>query len=66
VGATDPQVLPYVHATADEILIGEEMFAGGAYTARLPSQIASLLAQDWARWIVSAGILILAVVKLVL
>jgi hypothetical protein len=63
VGAADPRVLPFVYATADEPLIGEEMFAGGAYTTKLPIQIASLLAEDWARWAIVAGIIIAAVLK---
>jgi hypothetical protein len=46
--------------------MGEEMFAGGAYTRRLPVQVASLLAEDWARWAVAAGILVIAVLKIVL
>jgi hypothetical protein len=66
VGTSDPRTLPLVYATADEPLIGEEMFAGGAYTSRLPVQIASLLAEDWARWALAAGILVAAAIKLLL
>jgi hypothetical protein len=66
VGAADPRTLPFAEATADELLVGEEMFAGGAYTSRLPVQIASLLTEDWLRWGVVAAILITAVVKIIL
>ena len=66
VGAADPSTLPFVYATADETLIGEEMFAGGAYTSRLPIQIGSLLAEDWARWAIAAAIIVVAVAKFVL
>ncbi len=66
VGAADPRTLPFVYATADDTLVGEEMFAGGAYTTRLPIQTASLLAEDWARWVVAAAILVVAIVKIVL
>jgi hypothetical protein len=66
VGAADPRTLPFVEATADEILVGEEMFAGGAYTSRLPIQIASLLAEDWARWVVVGAILISALAKILI
>jgi hypothetical protein len=66
VGAADPRTLPYVYATADEALVGEEMFAGGAYTKRLPIQIGSLLAEDWARWAIAAAILVLAILKILL
>jgi len=66
VGAADPRTLPFVYASADEALVGEEMFAGGAYTRRLPIQIGSLLAEDWARWAIAAAILVLAILKIVL
>jgi hypothetical protein len=61
VGAADPQALPFVYASADETLIGEEMFAGGAYTRGQPIQISSLLAEDWARWAVAVAIILVAV-----
>jgi hypothetical protein len=66
VGTSDPATLPLMYASADDTLIGEEMFAGGAYTTRLPSQVGSLLAEDWARWLVIVGILVAAVAKIVL
>lgn len=49
VGAADPQVLPFAHATADEALIGEEMFVAGAYLRPKAVHIASLRVQDWLR-----------------
>jgi hypothetical protein len=64
VGSSAPQTLPFVYATADEALVGEEMFAGGAYTSRLPSQVASLLTEDWLRWVLVAGIILTAIWKL--
>jgi hypothetical protein len=63
VGTADPRTLPFVYATADQTLMGEEMFAGSAYISRHPIQVASLLAEDWARWAVIAGILVAAVFK---
>lgn len=66
VGTADPQTLPFVYASADEALVGEDMFAVGAYITRLPMQIGSLLAQDWARWVVVAAIIVAAVAKFVL
>jgi hypothetical protein len=66
VGAADPRTLPFVYASADEAFIGEEMFAGGAYTRRLPIQIGSLLAEDWARWAIVVAILVLAIIKILL
>lgn len=66
VGATDPATLPFVYASANETLIGEEVFAGGAYTGGKPSQIGSLLAEDWLRWLVAVGILVAAALKILL
>ena len=66
VGAANPQTLPFVYASADEALVGEDMFALGAYTSRLPMQVGSLLAQDWARWLVVAAIVVTAVARFLL
>jgi hypothetical protein len=49
-GASDPNVIPFVFATADHTLMGEDMYAAGAYLAHKPWHIASLLAQDFMRW----------------
>ncbi|MCB9101492.1 MAG: hypothetical protein H6632_18280 [Anaerolineales bacterium] len=56
-GASDPNTLPFIYATAQETLLGEEIYAGGAYLQKRPVHIASLLAQDTMRWII--GIVIL-------
>lgn len=56
-GASDPQVLPFQYATGDELLMGEELYAGGAYLARLPWHLASLVAQDWFRTLLILAIL---------
>lgn len=66
VGTADPRTLPLVYASADEMLIGEEIFAGGAYLSRAPIQVASLLAADWLRWLVIVGILGWAVAQFLL
>lgn len=57
VGTPNVGALPFVFATADAPLIGEEVFAGGAYLLRLPEHIASLLTQDWMRLLLAAAIL---------
>jgi len=41
-----------LYATAHEPLIGEEMYAGGAYLGDKPMHIASLHTQDVVRWVV--------------
>lgn len=65
VGTSNVGTLPFVFATADEALIGEEMFAGGAYLSRLPEHIGCLLTQDWMRLLL-AGIILVGVVWLTL
>lgn len=66
VGTADPGTLPFAYASADETLIGEEIYAGGAYTAKKPIQIGSLLTEDWLRWLVVAGILVATALKILL
>ncbi len=51
-------------ATAQEPLIGEETYAGGAYLGAGLMHIASLYAQDILRWVLIALILIGAILKL--
>jgi hypothetical protein len=57
-GASDPQAIALMQIAADHTLIGEEIFASGAYLERRTSHIASLLAQDGLRWAVIALIVI--------
>lgn len=61
-GASDPNVLPFVYVTADQSLMGEDMYAAGAYLGRKPWHIGSLVAQDFMRW--SIVIVIVALVAL--
>lgn len=58
VGASDPQTLPFVFASTDQPLIGEEMYAAGAYLASLPTHVGSLIAQDWIRVLIVLAIVI--------
>jgi hypothetical protein len=57
-GASETQALALMQITADHTLVGEELFAAGAYLERRTSHIASLLAQDGLRWAVIALILV--------
>jgi hypothetical protein len=54
-----------LYATAQEPLIGEELFASGAYLQAGPMHLASLRAQDVLRWVLIGGILVLAALKMV-
>ena len=50
-GATQPEGLAPMLLGADHTLIGEEIFAGGAYLGAHPAHLASLLTQDTVRWL---------------
>ncbi len=56
-GTSDPNTLPFIYASAQETLLGEEIYAAGAYLQQRPTHLGSLLAQDTMRWIVAAIIL---------
>jgi hypothetical protein len=64
VGASEASAIPMMLTTTDpeQVLIGEEIFAGGAYLQERASHIASLLAQDALRIV----IIILIIVGVVL
>ncbi|HEX8220804.1 MAG TPA: DUF6754 domain-containing protein [Chloroflexia bacterium] len=51
-GSSDPQALALMTLTVDHTLVGEEIFASGAYLERRTSHMASLLAQDGLRWLI--------------
>jgi hypothetical protein len=45
-GSDNPQALAVLYASNDQIVIGEELFATGAYLDRTPAKLASLAAED--------------------
>jgi hypothetical protein len=53
-----------LYATAEEPLIGEELYASGAYLQAGPMHVASLRAQDVIRWVLVGVILVGAALKL--
>ena len=53
-----------IYATAQDALIGEEIYAAGAYIEADPLQAASLTVQDILRWLVIAAILVGALLAL--
>jgi len=57
-GTSNPNTLPFIYASAEETLLGEEIYAAGAYLQQRPSQLGSLLTQDTARWLVALFILL--------
>jgi hypothetical protein len=63
-GTDDISAQAVLYATADEPLIGEEFFAGGAYVNAGPIHTASLRAQDAIRWLLIFVILLGILLKL--
>ncbi len=49
-GAVAPETLSLAVPSTDHTLLGEEIFAAGAYLARRMGHLGSLRAQDWLRW----------------
>lgn len=43
--------IPFFVATCDYVLIGDELFAAGAYIGRQPGQVGALFAQDFGKWV---------------
>jgi len=56
-GSDDPTTQALLFAAADYPLIGEDLFAGGAYIGRHPAHIGSLRAQDVLRLVIALIIL---------
>jgi len=54
----NPATQALLYVTADSALVGEDLFAGGAYISRLPMHVASLHAQDVMRLLVGAAIIL--------
>jgi hypothetical protein len=66
VGSDDPTALAVGAAMSDDLLIGEELFAAGAYMKGEPAQLASLQIQDILRLIIAAAVFLFAFINLLL
>jgi hypothetical protein len=64
IGTDDPTALAVATAVTDNVLIGEELFAAGAYLDEQPSRAASLQVQDILRWLIILTIFALALIQL--
>ena len=64
-GTSTLNVQPFVYATVSHPLIGEEIYAGGAYLQGKLAHLSSLMAQDILRWVLVAGVLTLIVLRTV-
>ena len=64
-GTANTHQLPFFVACCDYTLIGEEIFAAGAYLSRNPAQVGSLVAQEGAKFFAVAIIIIGAILATV-
>ena len=55
-GTSATNVLPFFYTSVPNPLIGEEIFASGAYLSNKAAHIGSLVAQDVMRWLLVAGV----------
>lgn len=62
VGSVDLEAVALAMAVTDDVLVGEEMLAAGAYLEGKPSQIASVQAQDVLRWVIALAVLVNSVI----
>jgi hypothetical protein len=66
IGSDDPESLALAAVYTDKLLIGEELFAAGAYLQADPSRIAGVQVQDFLRMVVIGAITIAAIVGLII
>jgi len=66
VGSNSINAQPWMLVTSDHVLLGEELFAAGAYLTRRPEHIASLYLQDTLRVLIVIAIAIGVLLKTVL
>ena len=64
VGSNNPIALAVATAVTDNILIGEEPLAAGAYLEAKPNQLASIQLQDILRWVIVLVIIVLAIIEM--
>ncbi len=62
-GTSAVRVLPFVYASVASPLLGEEIFAGGAYLANRPAHLSSLFAQDGMRWFLIAALALAIILR---
>lgn len=62
-GSGSLAALPSMALSTDKLLMGEDLYAAGAYLSRGTALQAALAAQDAARWLMAAGIIVLVVLR---
>jgi len=60
-GCDKPTQLPFFVCACDYTLLGEELFAASAYIGREPVQLATIAAQDWAKALAIAVIILVVI-----
>jgi len=65
IGSDDPFALSVATAITDKVLLGEELYAAGAYVDKSPSSLAILQFHDLFRLLLAAAVLIAALLYLV-
>lgn len=63
-GTTSPEVLPFVYTSVEHPLLGEEIYAAGAYLSRKPAHLSSLLAQDTVRAVIVITLILGAILRM--
>jgi hypothetical protein len=62
-GSGNLQGLAVMALCARNLIVGEELFAAGAYLKRLPWSVAALVTSDLVRWLITAGLLTVVILK---
>lgn len=62
-GTDDPTALALATAFTENVLVGEEMLAVGAYLEEDTGRLASLQLQDIIRWVIALTIILLAIIE---
>lgn len=60
-GTANTTQIPFFVAACDYALIGEEIYAAAAYLTKDPVRVATIVAEDWGKWVV-AGLVILGAI----
>jgi hypothetical protein len=63
VGSDSVNAQPWMLATSDHVLLGEELFAAGAYLTHRPAHVASVHVQDTLRILIVVAVAIGVLIK---
>ncbi|MCS7386705.1 MAG: hypothetical protein NDF55_08250 [archaeon GB-1867-005] len=53
-GTANTHQMPFIVATCDYVLLGEELYAAAAYISKEPIQIASIAGENWIKFLLLA------------